>query len=106
METYNFSSEQKLAQAQQRVKNMKGFYIHATVFLFVNIFIIASCYIDNPASLNTSDPYMTALFWGIGLFAHGFSVFGKDYIFGKDWEEREIQKILNKPVVHLDKLHN
>lgn len=96
METYNLTSDEKLAQAQRRVKCIKGFYIHATVYLFVNLFIIVSCYIDNPFSLNTSDPYITALFWGIGLAAHGFSVFGRDFIFGQNWEEKEIQKILNK----------
>ena len=96
METYNLTSDEKLAQAQRKVKCIKRFYIHATVYLFVNLFIIVSCYIDNPFSLNTSDPYITALFWGIGLAAHGFSVFGRDFIFGHDWEQREIQKTLNK----------
>ena len=96
METYNLTSGEKLAQAQRKVKCIKGFYMHATVYLFVNLFIIVSCYIDNPFSLNTSDPYITALFWGIGLAAHGFSVFGGDFIFDQNWEEKEIQKILNK----------
>lgn len=96
MENYTFTQNEKLEQAQRKVKRIKGFYTHATVYFFVNLFIIASCYIDNPFSLNTSDPYMTAFFWGIGLAAHGFSVFGKDYIFGKNWEDKEIQKILNK----------
>ncbi|WP_417428035.1 2TM domain-containing protein [Halpernia sp.] len=96
METYIFTQKEKLEQAKNRVKHIKGFYKHATVYFFVNLFIIASCYIDNPLSLNLSDPYMTAVFWGIGLFAHGFSVFGRDFLFGKNWEQREIQKILNK----------
>lgn len=96
METYHSTPAEKLVQAQRKVKRMKGFYIHATVYLFVNIFIIASCYIDQPKSLTTSDPYMTAVFWGFGLGAHAFSVFGKDILFGHNWEEREIQKILNK----------
>ena len=96
METYTLTSDEKLAEARRKVKCIKGFYTHATVYFFVNLFIIVSCYMDNPQSLKTSDPYMTALFWGIGLAVHGFSVFGKDYIFGKNWEDKEIQKILNK----------
>ena len=94
METYNFSQEAKFSQAQRRVKSIKGFYIHATVYLAVNAIIIAGCAVDNVSSLLTSDPYMTALFWGIGLAAHGFSVFGQDFFLGKNWEEKEIQKIL------------
>ena len=96
METYNFNQEERLVQAQKRVKSMKGLYIHATVFVFVNALIILSCTVDNPTSLFTADPYMTALFWGIGLAAHGFAVFGQNFILGRNWEEKEIQKILNK----------
>lgn len=96
METYTLTSDQKLVNAKRKVKNMKGFYIHTAVYVFVNIFIIAGCYTDNPQSWNTSEPYMTALFWGIGLLAHGFSVFGQNFIFGRDWEEKQIQTILNK----------
>lgn len=96
METYNFNQEERLVQAQKRVKSIKGFYTHATVFLFVNTFIIISCSINDPANLFTADPYMTSLFWVIGLAAHGFSVFGQDIFFGRNWEEKKIQKILNK----------
>ena len=96
METYNFSQNERLVQAQKRVKSISGFYIHATVFVAVNLFIIAACAVDNINSLLTSDPYMTGLFWGIGLAAHGMAVFGQDYILGRNWEEKEIQKILNK----------
>lgn len=96
METYTFNQDQKFLQAQKRVKRLKGFYVHATVYFFVNAFIILSCVIDNPTSLFTLDPYMTAFFWGIGLAAHGFAVFGQDFFLGRNWEEKEIQKILNK----------
>ena len=85
METYNLNQNEKFLQAQRRVKSIKGFYIHATVFFFVNAFIIISCAVENPTSLFTSDPYMTALFWGIGLAAHGMSVFGQNFILGKNW---------------------
>ena len=40
--------------------------------------------------------FSTALFWGIGLLAHGTSVFGSNLIFGKEWEERKIQEFMNK----------
>lgn len=96
METYSFTQDQKFFQAQKRVKCIKGFYIHATVYLAVNAIIIAGCAVDNIQSLKTSDPYMTALFWGIGLAAHGMSVFGQNFFFGKNWEEKEIRKFLNK----------
>ena len=79
METYNFTTEEKFLQAKKKVKSMKGLYVHATIFFFVNAFIIISCAVENANSLFTSDPYMTALFWGIGLAAHAMSVFGQHF---------------------------
>lgn len=96
METYNLTPEEKFLQARKKVKSMKGFYVHATVYFLVNAFIIAGCAVDNIQSLLTPEPYMTALFWGIGLLAHGVSVFGQDLIFGTDWEQRKIEKLLRK----------
>lgn len=96
METYHFNQDEKLSQAQKRVKSIKGFYVHATVFVCVNLFIIIANAVDHVESLLTADPYMTALLWGIGLLAHGMGVFGQDFLLGKNWEEKEIQKILNK----------
>ncbi|MEC5158424.1 2TM domain-containing protein [Chryseobacterium sp. MP_3.2] len=96
METHHFNQEERFSQAQKRVKSIKGFYVHATIYLAVNAIIIAGCAVDNVSSLLTSKPYMTALFWGIGLAVHGMSVFGQDFILGKNWEEKEIQKILRK----------
>lgn len=96
METYGFNQDQKLVQAQKKVKCIKGFYIHAMVYVFVNAFIIAGCAVDDLNNLKTSEPYMTALFWGIGLAAHGMSVFGQNFLFGTNWEQKEIQKFLNK----------
>jgi hypothetical protein len=34
--------------------------------------------------------------WGIGLAFHAFWLFGTNRFFGKDWEERQIKKILEK----------
>lgn len=96
MENYTFTQEENFYQAQRRVKSIKGFYIHATVYVLVNAFIIAGCALDNLSSLATSEPYLTAVFWGIGLFANGMAVFGQDVLLGKNWENKEIQKILRK----------
>jgi hypothetical protein len=38
----------------------------------------------------------TALFWGIGLAAHGLSVFGNTIFFGQNWEEKKIQELMDK----------
>jgi len=40
--------------------------------------------------------YSTAFFWGIGLVAHGLSVFGHDIFFGSNWEEKKIKELMDK----------
>ncbi len=84
--------------ACKKVKKIKGFYTHLTVYIFVNLFIV---YL-NISNLKENESYfefknfMTAFFWGIGLLTHGFSVFVPDIILGKNWEERKIKDLMNK----------
>jgi hypothetical protein len=40
--------------------------------------------------------FSTAFFWGIGLLAHGLSVFGRYVFFGQNWEEKKIQELMDK----------
>jgi hypothetical protein len=40
--------------------------------------------------------FSTLGFWGIGLLGHWFSVFGRDIFFGKNWEEKKIQELMEK----------
>lgn len=94
METYNENNIRYL-EAKKRVKKLKGFYIHALVFVLVNLFIIAKN-IQEGQTLSDMDNYWTAIFWGIGLLAHGMSVFGTNIFLGKDWEERKTKELMDK----------
>jgi hypothetical protein len=85
--------------AYKRVKRIKGFYIHALVFVVINIAIVFSNFDRSSGGLDALlrwDTYSTALFWGIGLAAHGLSVFGRNIFFGSDWEEKKIQELMKK----------
>ncbi|MGA9212645.1 2TM domain-containing protein [Kaistella sp.] len=94
METYN-EGNIKYLEAKKKIKRLKGFYIHATVYVLVNLFIIAQNHQEGEAFSNMNN-YWTAIFWGIGLFAHGISVFVPNVFFGKDWEERKIRELMDK----------
>lgn len=96
METYNTTQEQNLQNAQRKVKKMKGFYTHVIVYVCVNLLIFIGNYYESSNNIVKFDTYATAVFWGIGLFAHALSVFGGDFFFGRNWEERKIQEILNQ----------
>lgn len=83
-------------EAKKRVKRIKGFYIHAMVYFIVNLIIIFSNAILEHKGFSNIENYYTAIFWGIGLFAHGLSVFMPNFIFGQDWEEKKIKEIMDK----------
>ena len=95
----NFSTDEKYNLAYKRVKRIKGFYIHLIIYLAVNTFLICGIFYDQEFTFQKFmrwETFSTALFWGIGLASHGFSVFGRNILFNKDWEERKIQEFINK----------
>lgn len=92
------SEEIRYREAQKRVKRIKGFYTHAIVYVVINImiFITNAREIPDGESILQWRTLTTPLFWGIGLLAHGLSVFLPNYILGKDWEERKIREYMEK----------
>ena len=94
----NTQDEIKYQEALKRVKKIKGFYTHAIVYVFVNIMIVFL----NVKNLDPGESYfqfknfMTAFFCGIGLVAHGLSVFVPNWIMGQNWEERKIKEFMEK----------
>ncbi|MBC8526770.1 MAG: 2TM domain-containing protein [Candidatus Cloacimonetes bacterium] len=79
--------------AKKRVAEIRGFYGHVFVYVIVNLGLFIINILATPHHLWF---YWPLLGWGIGLFAHGFSIFGLHGIFGKDWEERKIKEMMNK----------
>jgi hypothetical protein len=94
-----YNPDERYNLAYKRVKRIKGFYIHLLVYIGVNAFIIIG---NNNESISSNhlfwswETFSTALFWGIGLTAHGLSVFGRNIFFGVNWEERKIQELMEK----------
>lgn len=88
--------EAKYYEAAKRVKKIKSFYTHASVYVIINILIV----IVNIQNLHAGESYFkpenffTAFFWGIGLFGHALGVFLPDMIMGANWEERKIREFM------------
>jgi len=97
MENSNLE-EQKYLRAKKRVKAIKGFYVHFTVYLIVNAFLLLmQAFSEGGWEIFWEwNSYSTLIFWGIGVAFHAFNVFGFEYIFGKSWEERKIKEIMDK----------
>ena len=79
--------------ARKRVHQLRDFYIHASIFVLVNLFLFALNLVTSPAHLWF---YWGLLGWGIGLAAHAVSVFGLESAWGQEWEERKIQEIMER----------
>lgn len=92
------SEEIRYREAEKEVKKIKGFYTHAIVYIVINCFIFIANVREVPAeeSIFQWRTLSTPLFWGIGLLAHGLSVFMPNWILGKDWEERKIKEFMEK----------
>jgi hypothetical protein len=90
--------EAKYYEAYKRVKKIKGFYTHAIVYVVINVMIVVA----NIQDLKPGESYFqmqnffTAFFWGIGLLAHGLSVFLPNFILGNYWEEKKIKELMEK----------
>lgn len=85
-------------EAARRVKKLKGFYIHAMVYFFVNALIIGIkvLNLDSKETFWEWDLLKLPMFWGIGLAAHGMSVFLPGMILGENWEEKKIKELMDK----------
>lgn len=94
----NFKEDFRYKAARKRVKDIKGFYTHLLVYIVINLFIVVGGSRDEGLwiGIQQFDNYWTALFWGIGLVAHGLSVFGGTLFLGKDWEQRKIKELMDE----------
>jgi len=88
---------EKYLQAKERIRKIKGFYSHLTVYILVNTFITFTIIYNSgfDGEMNFGI-FSTWFFWGIGVFFHGFNIFGKNLIFSKDWEKRKIQELMDQ----------
>lgn len=94
METFN-DDDIKYSEARKTVKKIKGLYVHAVVYVLVNLFIIARN-TQQGQPLTDMDNYWTAILWGVGLLAHAISVYVPNIFLGKDWEERKTRELMDK----------
>ena len=90
----------KYLNAKKRVKQVKGFYIHALVFVLVNAFIIMMKVINGQHVAGEPQikisQFLTIIIWGVGLVAHGLTVFLPNFILGKNWEEKKISELMER----------
>lgn len=97
----NFDKD-KYNRAKKQVEEIKGFYIHLVVYIVINTFILINIYLHSDNFWKWPH-FITLAGWGIGLLFHASKTFGFNVLFGKDWEERQIQKYIEKDKKEMDK---
>mgnify|MGYP000051487417 CR=1 FL=1 len=90
----NNNKEERYLKAQKRVKDIKGFYIHVVVTVFIISIIIT-------ANLTFSPEFHWFWFATIGLLAgviiHWLVVFGVKLLgFNKEWEDKKIKEFMHQ----------
>lgn len=92
MET-NYTEEDRYIRAQKRVKEIKGFYGHLTIYILCNPIVIAVNLMTCPGFLY----FIFCLFgWGIPIVLHGLKAFNFAPFFDKDWENKKISEFMEK----------
>jgi hypothetical protein len=91
----DFEREEAYLRAKKRVKEITGFYWHLGAYVIVNLFLIGLIGFNSGDFWNFGT-FSTPFFWGIGLAFHFLGVFGKNFFFGKQWEERKIKEYMEK----------
>ncbi len=86
--------QQRYERARKRVEALKGFYIHALVFVLVNVGLFAI----NLLAGGSWWFFWPLIGWGIGLAVHALNVFGSGNMLGRDWEERKTREFMDEEV--------
>ena len=95
MTTDNKLGEKQEAEAFQYVRNLRQFYQHCFRYLMVNLILVLTNFLTSPH-------YWWVLWviggWGFGLIMHAARLFGPDWMLGPDWEKRQVEKRLGRPI--------
>ncbi|MBE8726950.1 2TM domain-containing protein [Flavobacterium hungaricum] len=89
----HYTEAERYYQAQKKVKEIKKFYEHLTVYVLVNPIVMV-------VNLTTSPEHLWFLYclfgWGIAIVMNGLKAFNYAPFFDKEWEERKIREIIEQ----------
>jgi hypothetical protein len=93
MET-NYSNQDSYYRAEKRVKEIKGFYTHLTIYCIIIPILI---FVNLKFEPSFHWFWFSLVGWGMGLLCHWLAIFGFRLLgFGKNWEEKKIQEFMNE----------
>lgn len=99
------STTNRYQKAQKRLKELKGFYNHLKIFVIVNalLYLVKSGVLNPlmPKGFPTESYYfdwihLNFLIWGLMIVGHALILYRHKLPFLKKWEEKQIQKYIEK----------
>lgn len=97
-----------IERAQERAKQKKRLYQHLIFFLIgAVVFIVLNVILEYGQDIRPFgiDWFVWAiLVWGVILLLHVYNVFVTNKFLGKDWEDRQIEKLVTKQRKRMDEL--
>jgi hypothetical protein len=84
---------ERYERARRRVREIRAFYVHVTVFVAINVVLHVINFVTRPRAYWAFWPLLG---WGIGLLAHGLATYRFMPFAGKDWEDRKIRELMDK----------
>jgi len=97
-----------IENAQKRIKQKKGLYVHFVIFLIGAVFLIIAntvLGIGKDFTIAGVNRFVYAILAWLFLFIYHFvSVFITNKFMGKDWEKQQLDKLVNQQQQRIDKL--
>lgn len=78
--------------AKKRVEDLRGFYIHLSIYVVVNAALFAMDAIQGGGWWF----YWATIGWGIGLVSHAVALFFDSSHWSRRWEERKMDQFLRE----------
>lgn len=110
--TKEFSADEGFNLAYKKVREIKRFYWRLTIYLIVNVAIIVSNLNNDFFQIGNKGAdygifdlktYTIAIIWGIIVLVDAFKIFGPNIFFSKDWEQKKIQKYMDREAQNTNK---
>lgn len=93
--TASTQAQQDEQLALAKARKIRGFYIHLTQYVVVIAVLAVINLATHPSRLWFFWP---AMGWGIGVLAHAAATFEFIPFFGAEWERKQVEKQLGRPL--------
>jgi transcriptional regulator with XRE-family HTH domain len=93
--TVESSADKQEEEAFRYVSKLRGFYLHLFRYIVVVLLLLAINLIVSPQRMWV---FWVIGGWGLGIALHAFRVFRPDWLLGPQWERRQVEKRLGRPL--------